>query len=384
MALLTAFLIAYIATPFAMKAALRAGAIDMPGKAGTDSARHLHKKPTPRMGGLAIFMGFVCSALLFAPLGPKNISMLAGATIIVLLGVFDDIYDLPAMKKLVVQLVAAAVAVLGGNKIYFFSRLMSLGGHWDLGVLSIPVTLLWIVLITNAVNLIDGLDGLAAGVSTISCVSLVIIALVYSNPGVAIITSALAGGCIGFLPYNRPPAKIFMGDTGSTLLGYVMAVASIQGLFKFYAIISFVIPFLMLGVPIFDTCFAVIRRLYHGESPFKADREHVHYRLMDMGFSKKQTVAVLYGVSALLGLTAVVTAASGLSRGLILLVVLSLAGIATWKGVGRHRASAAEQMEDVPLSEPVDEDVEEEEDLEEPEDASDGYAKDPSEGPGRD
>ena len=113
-----------------MKAALRAGAIDMPGKAGTDSARHLHKKPTPRMGGLAIFVGFVCSALLFAPLGPKNISMLAGATMIVLLGVFDDIYDLPAMKKLVVQLAAAAVAVLGGNKIYFFSRLMSLGGHW--------------------------------------------------------------------------------------------------------------------------------------------------------------------------------------------------------------------------------------------------------------
>ena len=183
-----------------MKAALRAGAIDMPGKAGTDSARHLHKKPTPRMGGLAIFVGFVCSALLFAPLGPKNISMLAGATMIVLLGVFDDIYDLPAMKKLVVQLAAAAVAVLGGNKIYFFSRLMSLGGHWDLGILSVPVTLFWIVLITNAVNLIDGLDGLAAGVSTISCVSLVIIALVYSNPGVAIITSALAGGCIGFLP----------------------------------------------------------------------------------------------------------------------------------------------------------------------------------------
>lgn len=131
--------------------------------------------------------------------------------------------------------------------------------------------------------------------------SLVIIALVYSNPGVAILTSALAGGCIGFLPYNRPPAKIFMGDTGSTLLGYVMAVASIQGLFKFYAIISFVIPFFMLGVPIFDTCFAVIRRLRNGESPFKADREHVHYRLMDMGFSKKQTVAVLYGISAILG-----------------------------------------------------------------------------------
>lgn len=129
-----------------------------------------------------------------------------------------------------------------------------------------------------------------------------------------------------------------MGDTGSTLLGYVMAVASIQGLFKFYAIISFVIPFFMLGVPIFDTCFAVIRRLHNGESPFKADREHVHYRLMDMGFSKKQTVAVLYGVSAVLGLTAVVTAASGLSRGLILLVMLGLATFVMLKGLTRREA----------------------------------------------
>lgn len=310
----------------------------MPGKAGTTSARHLHAAPTPRMGGLAIFLGFFFSVLIFAPLSSKNISMLVGAVIIVLLGILDDIYDIPALQKLIVQFLAAAVAVVGGNQINFFSRLMAMdGGHWQLGILSIPATLLWIVLITNAVNLIDGLDGLAAGVSTISCVTLVIVALVYSNPGVAIITSALAGGCIGFLPYNRPPAKVFMGDTGSTFLGYVMAIASIQGLFKFYAIISFVIPFFMLGVPIFDTCFAVIRRLRNGESPFTADREHVHYRLMDMGFSKKQTVAMLYGISAILGLTAVVTAASGLSRGLILLVALGLAVLVMCKGLlARH------------------------------------------------
>lgn len=351
MALLVAFAISLLTTPLAKKLALKVGAIDMPGKAGTASARHLHAAPTPRMGGLAIFLGFFFSVLLFAPLGSKNVSMLIGAVVIVLLGALDDIYDIPARYKLVVQFAAAAVAVAGGNQINFFSRLMALdGGRWQLGALSIPATLLWIVLITNAVNLIDGLDGLAAGVSTISCVSLVIIALVYSNPGVAILTSALAGGCIGFLPYNRPPAKIFMGDTGSTLLGYVMAVASIQGLFKFYAIISFVIPFFMLGVPIFDTCFAVIRRLRNGESPFKADREHVHYRLMDMGFSKKQTVAVLYGISAILGLTAVVTTASGLSRGLILLVVLGLAVIVMFKGLTRREA---EQMEDAP--EPEDE-----------------------------
>ena len=344
MALLVAFIISLLTTPLAKKLAVKVGAIDMPGKAGTASARHLHVSPTPRMGGLAIFLGFFFSVLLFAPMGPKNISMLIGATIIVALGALDDIYDIPAQHKLVVQFAAAAVAVAGGNQIHFFSRLMALnGGHFQLGALSIPATLLWIVLITNAVNLIDGLDGLAAGVSTISCVSLVIIALVYSNSGVAILTSALAGGCIGFLPYNRPPAKIFMGDTGSTLLGYVMAVASIQGLFKFYAIISFVIPFFMLGVPIFDTCFAVIRRLHNGESPFKADREHVHYRLMDMGFSQKQTVAVLYGVSAVLGLTAVVTAASGLSRGLILLVVLGLAAFVMFKGLTRREAEQPDE-----------------------------------------
>ncbi len=324
----------------------------MPGKVGTASARHLHATPTPRMGGLAIFLGFFFSVLLFAPQSSKNVSMLIGALIIVTLGALDDIYDIPALYKLVIQFVAAAIAVAGGNQIHFFSRLMAMdGGHWQLGVLATPATLLWIVLITNAVNLIDGLDGLAAGVSTISCVTLVIIALVYSNPGVAIITSALAGGCIGFLPYNRPPAKIFMGDTGSTLLGYIMAIASIQGLFKFYAIISFVIPFFMLGVPIFDTCFAVIRRLRNGESPFKADREHVHYRLMDMGFSKKQTVAVLYGISAILGLTAVVTAASGLSRGLILLVVLSLAVVAMGKGLRGRQEPEQEEPETEPESE---------------------------------
>jgi UDP-GlcNAc:undecaprenyl-phosphate GlcNAc-1-phosphate transferase len=347
LAAVVALVIALATTPVAMQLATRLGAIDMPGKKGTDSERHLHAQPTPRMGGLAIYMGFFFSVLLFVPMGRKIGSMLIGATLVVILGMLDDIFDLKAGHKFLVQCVAAVIAVLGGNEITFFSRLSMENnpGHFNLGWLSVPVTLVWIVLITNAVNLIDGLDGLAAGVSTISAISLVVIALGYSNAGVAIITGALAGACVGFLPYNITPAKIFMGDTGSTFIGYILAVASIQGLFKFYAIISFVIPFFMLGLPIFDVCYAVLLRISHGESPLKADRKHVHYRLLDMGFSKKQTVAVLYICSAILGVTAVVITTTGLSRALVLLVALAIAGVLTGRQFLHHRQKEQAQEE---------------------------------------
>ena len=180
--------------------------------------------------------------------------------------------------------------------------------------------------ITNAVNLIDGLDGLACGVSTISSMTLLVISLVVADGPAAVLMAALAGGCIGFLPYNLNPAKIFMGDTGATFLGYVLAVVSIQGLFKFYTIISFAVPFLMLGLPIFDTCFAFIRRIAHGQSPMHADRSHVHHRLIDMGFSQKQAVAVLYIISAILGLSAVVLTTAGAEKAMLLLLALCAAG----------------------------------------------------------
>lgn len=339
LAMLVAGVIALGTTPIAMMLANRLGAIDMPGKAGTDSERHVHTTPTPRMGGLAIYLGFFFSVVMLVPMGRKLASMLIGATIIVFVGILDDINDLKASHKLYAQLFCAAIAVLGGNQITFFSRLsMSADpGHFNLGWLAIPVSIIWITLITNAVNLIDGLDGLAAGISTISALSLVVIALAYSNASVAVMTGALAGACLGFLPYNISPAKTFMGDTGATFIGYILAVASIQGLFKFYAVISFVIPFFMLGLPIFDVCYAVLLRISHGENPMKADRKHVHYRLMDMGFSKKQTVAVLYIVSAILGVTAVVITTTGLGKALIVLVTLGVAGAVGAKLFLKHK-----------------------------------------------
>ena len=328
-ALLAAFLVALIATPIVKNLAQMWGAVDVP-----KDNRRMHDHPIPRMGGLAIFLGFLLSVILFLPfLGDMGISpqirgMLLGAVIIVVLGILDDIYALPALPKLIVQIVAAVIAVASGNLITVLSNpnVFSSELYWELGWLSYPVTGVWIVGVTNAVNLIDGLDGLACGVSTISSMTMLVIALAMAEPEVAILMAALAGGCLGFLPYNMNPAKIFMGDTGSTFLGFVLGVVSIQGLFKYYMLISFVVPFLLLGLPIFDTCFAFIRRIAHGQSPMHADRSHIHHRLIDMGLNQKQAVAVLYIIAAILGLSAVVLTTLSPVRAMLLLFALCVTG----------------------------------------------------------
>lgn len=322
-ALVVAGVVSFLATPVVRMLAHKMGAIDVP-----KDARRMHDHPIPRMGGLAIFFGFLLTVLLFAQLTTQLRGMLLGAVIIVVLGIFDDIYSLPAKFKFVVQIIAAVIAVACGNIIEVLSNpnIFSSNPYWELGWLGWPITIIWIVAITNAVNLIDGLDGLACGVSTISSMSMLVIALVLGEGDVAILLAALAGACIGFLPFNLNPAKIFMGDTGSTFLGYVLAVVSIQGMFKMYSVISFVAPFLMLALPIFDTAFAFIRRIAHGQSPMSPDRSHVHHRLIDMGFSQKQAVAVLYVISAILGLSAVVLTTSGPLKAMLLLLALCAAG----------------------------------------------------------
>ncbi len=322
-ALLASVLVALLTTPVVRSLAFRVGAVDVP-----KDGRRMHDHPIPRMGGLAIFFGFMLSVLIFLPLTNQLRGMLLGGVIIVILGIFDDIYALPAIPKFLIQIVAALIAALEGNVIEAVSNpnIFSSDPFWVLGWLAVPITVLWIVGITNAVNLIDGLDGLACGVSTISSMTLLVIALIVSEPETAVLTAALAGGCIGFLPYNLNPAKIFMGDTGSTFLGFILAVVSIQGLFKFYAIISFAVPFLMLGLPIFDTCFAIVRRLAKGQSPMTPDRGHIHHRLIDMGFSQKQAVAMLYVISAILGLSAVVLTTIGVVKAMFFLAALFAAG----------------------------------------------------------
>ena len=323
-ALVTAMVVALITTPVVKSLAFRVGAVDVP-----KDNRRMHDHPIPRMGGLAIFFGFLLSVLIYVELTPELTGMLLGGVIIVVLGIFDDIYALGAKFKLMVQIAAALVAVLSGNVIEVLSNpnVFSSDLWWELGWLAYPVTIIWIVAITNAVNLIDGLDGLANGVSAISAATVLVIALICSEAQVAVVMAALVGACVGFLPYNLNPAKMFMGDTGATFLGFILSTMSIQGLFKFYAVISFAVPFLILGLPIFDTAFAMIRRMAHGQSPMHADRGHVHHRLIDMGLNQKQAVATLYVISGILGLSAVVLTTGGEAKAMLLLIALCVVAV---------------------------------------------------------
>ncbi|MCB6694093.1 MraY family glycosyltransferase [Agathobaculum butyriciproducens] len=342
-----AAVLSYFFTPPVKNFAHKVGAIDVP-----KDARRMHKKPIPRLGGLAIYGGFLCSILIFGQLDETMLCVLLGAAIIVALGIFDDVLALGAKLKFVVQIVAAAIPVCIGNlQIGLFTNLNPLSDtpFVHLGILAVPVTIIWIVGITNAVNLIDGLDGLAVGVSSIAAITMLAVALLTGNMPIAITMAALAGACIGFMPYNLNPAKIFMGDTGSTFLGYMLATVSIMGLFKFYAVISFAVPFLILGLPIFDTANAIIRRVAAGRSPMSPDRGHVHHKLIDMGFNQKQAVAILYAISATLGLTAVVLTSSGEVKAIVLLLAVLaaiLVGACIIYGAEHWSKHASENKED--------------------------------------
>ena len=323
-ALLCAMLVSFLLSPVVKSFAYKLGAIDVP-----KDARRMHKKPTPRLGGLAIFLGFLLSVLVFVrPFDTHLRGIMLGSVIIVVLGVVDDISPLRAWFKFLVQIVAALVAVFHGVVVQTLSNpnVFSSEPYWNLGWASIPITVLWIVGITNSVNLIDGLDGLACGVSTISAGTMLVIALLVSEGQTALIMAALVGACVGFMPFNKNPAQMFMGDTGSTFLGYILATVSIQGLFKYYAIISFAVPFLVLGLPMFDTAFAIVRRVAHGQNPMSPDRGHIHHRLIDMGLNQKQAVAALYVMSSILGLSAVVLTTGGAMRAMMFLFAVAVVG----------------------------------------------------------
>lgn len=311
-AFLIALIVAYVLTPGIISLAMKAGALDAPDE------RKVHKDPIPRLGGIGIYFAFMAAVLLTVDMTTEIVGLLLGGTLIALVGVIDDFKSLPARVKLLGQILAAAVLVLFDVRIDFVSG--PFGDLIYLEYLAIPVTLFWIVGLTNTVNLIDGLDGLAAGVSTIAAITIFLVALQQNNLLIAVLTAALAGSAFGFLQYNFNPARIFMGDTGSMFLGYMLAGFSILGAVKSAATIALIVPILALGLPILDTAFAIVRRYMGGVPIFKPDRGHLHHRLLDLGFTQKQAVLLMYVISALLGVSAI--ALTEVSSGFAILIVM--------------------------------------------------------------
>ena len=325
-AFVTALVLAYVLTPSVKKLAIRLGALDKP------DARKVHKHPIPRMGGLAIYAGFMVATLISMHMSLEIIGILLGGTVILIVGIIDDMIQLQAKVKLAGQIVAAAVLVLFGVQIEWLTNPFGDLIYFD--YLSIPITIFWVVGLTNTVNLIDGLDGLAAGVSTIAALTILLVALQQNFLVVAVLTAALAGGAVGFLQYNFNPAEIFMGDTGSMFLGYMLAAISILGAVKSAATIALVVPIVALGLPIMDTTFAIIRRYNSGQPIFKPDKGHLHHRLLAMGLTQKQAVLLMYVISGCLGLSAIALTEVNLGFAAVIILTIVILAIVGAKKVG--------------------------------------------------
>ncbi len=302
--LLTSMVVAFLATPYVKRLAQKVGAVDSP------DHRKVHTRIMPRMGGLAIYLGYVVAFFLFVPLQrTEMIGIFIGGTIVLITGMLDDKMQLSPKWKLLGQLIGTAlVAIPFGLKIGVVN--LPFGGStidftqgW-LAWLAIPITMFWIVGVTNAVNLIDGLDGLSAGVSAIATATMAIMALIMNDTTVAIYCFVLLGAIIGFLYFNFHPARIFMGDTGALFLGFNLAALSIMG-FKEALFVSFIIPIVVLGVPLWDTLFAIIRRIVNRQPISSPDKGHLHHCLLKMGLSHRSAVIAIYCMSIFFGVTAI-------------------------------------------------------------------------------
>ena len=309
-AMLISVVVAYAATPLSIRIANIFGIIDKP-----KDERRVHKKPIPRFGGMGIFMGSMAGLMIPAGMNDKVPIAMLGGLLMYTLGVVDDIYDIKPVVKFGGQVLIASIVYALGVRITFISNYFGAAGadsHANL-LLSTGVgyliTVFWIVGITNAVNLMDGLDGLAAGSTAIMALSLAYIAYIHGSRlgsmPVCIALVAIAGGCLGFLPYNFSPAKTFMGDGGALYLGYMIAVLSVISPLKRATVVGALIPMLTLAVPIFDTAFAMLRRMLKHESIMHADKGHLHHHLMAAGFGQRRSVLIMYGIVGIMGIVAV-------------------------------------------------------------------------------
>ena len=323
-AFLLAFITAFVITPYTIRLAKKVGAVDIP------NDRRVNKKPMPRLGGLAVIAGFLVSViylvisasiegkinLLEDGLNIKLLGILGGMLVLGIVCYIDDVKDIKPLVKLAGQVTAAIIVASSGVLIDNFTIPFKENSFVLNEVFSFILTVGWIIGITNAINLIDGLDGLSSGITLISCLSLVVVFALNESPLIAIILiTALAGAIVGFLPYNFNPAKTFIGDVGSNFMGFALAIISILGVAKTYTAIVLIAPIMILALPIFDTIWAIIRRIIKSKSikgVFKADRGHLHHRLMAKGYTQKQSVLILYGATATFGMTAIILLDSGI------------------------------------------------------------------------
>lgn len=328
-AYITAFLISLIIsllfTPIIKKAAILIDAVDIP------NGRRINKIPVPTLGGIAIYLGFIGAMFYITSISRLSLGIFIGGTFILIVGIIDDLYELSPRVKLFAQIFAAVILIIFNIRVEFITNPIS-GGMIYLGYWGIPFTILWIISITNTVNLVDGLDGLAAGVTAIAALTLFLVGLQEGQGVASILSLILAGSALGFLPFNFNPARIFMGDTGAMFCGYTLAAISVAGALKSAATVTLVVPILALGVPIFDTIFAIIRRIYNKKPIGEADNGHIHHRLLALGFNQRQAVLGVYTISILLGLIALIINGSNIYNALLLLVfVLAALVYGAWK-----------------------------------------------------
>ena len=339
-AFLLAFITAFVITPYTIRFAHKVGAVDIP------NDRRVNKKPMPRLGGLAVISGFLVSAIYLIVtmhienkidfvaegLNKKLLGFLLGILVLGITCFLDDVKGIKPLVKLAGQTLAAIIVVSSGVLIDNFTIPFKENNVMLNEVFSYILTIGWIVGITNAINLIDGLDGLSSGITLISCISLLIIFSLNESPLIAIVLiTALAGAIVGFIPYNFNPAKTFIGDVGSNFMGFVIAVISILGVAKTYTAIVIVAPIIVLALPIFDTLWAIVRRIVKTKSikgVFKADKGHLHHRLMARGYTQKQAVLFLYGITATFGMTAIILLDSGVWKAIsFALLVIAIVAI---------------------------------------------------------
>lgn len=368
-AFMIAFVTAFMATPHTINLAKKVGAVDTP-----EDERRINKITMPRLGGLAVIAGFFVSIIyLLVVMTMENkinlyqdnyVSKLfgfgLGALIIGIICFIDDVKGVPALVKLIAQIIAALIVVHFGIKIDNLD--IPLLNFENAGnVFYTVLTIGWIVGITNAINLIDGLDGLSTGISIISCLSLLMIFSLNGSPIISIVLiTALAGALCGFLPYNFNPAKTFIGDTGSNFLGYCLSIFSIIGIAKTYTAIVIVAPLMVLALPIFDTLFAIVRRIVHGKSIkaiIEPDAEHLHHKMLKLGFTQKQAVLIMYGISATFGMFAVILMDSGIWKALSFALIIILAVAMGYKEFFKQKLLENTQDEVVETDESKDDNI---------------------------